>query len=321
MGRGAARWAWSPCFSTGWGWGTEHRWSEAPVRLSRCFRPASVPVSGSALTVSHLPRSWLCPLKQDPWHLLGAPPHGVPFTSQSWTAHQRASLALAALGQSTGGPPRPFLPLYPAPQDQLPGPSPWHRPLPGPPSSPLAQTTELDAAAIVLRAAICVPGGASAGPHVQQCLAAFLPGSPVQLCPLWAAVSPPTWPVWGCSQHARGRWPAVGGTSQQVPQGQPAPATRRGEAQAGPGAPRKLRGRPPPPARGLTPRGTDVSDHGLPTLAALLDGKCLPLAARGAVKATARALPREPPVETMWGADVVAACPFPEPERPRPRSA
>lgn len=140
--------------------GTERRRSEAPVRLSRCSRPASVPASGSTRTVT-LPRSWLCPLKQDPWQLPGAPPQGVLGTGQSWTAHQGARLALpAAPGQSTVW---PSPPLYSAPQDQLPGPSPWHRPLPGPPSSPLGQAQ----LSWVLRPLSCEQPSVSLGVHRQ----------------------------------------------------------------------------------------------------------------------------------------------------------
>ena len=94
-----------------------------------------------------------------------------------------------------------------------------------------------------------------------------------------------------------------------VPQGQPASTSGGGalgaSAAEGPTTAR-------PDSLGGTFGGDSrLPERGLPTLAAALDGKFLPPAAWGAAKGTARALPREPAVETMCGGDVVGSAPSP----------
>lgn len=100
-----------------------------------------------------------------------------------------------------------------------------------------------------------------------------------------------------------------GGGGGLVPQGQPASTSGGGalgaSAAEGPTTAR-------PDSLGGTFGGDSrLPERGLPTLAAALDGKFLPPAAWGAAKGTARALPREPAVETMCGGDVVGSAPSP----------
>lgn len=78
------------------------------------------------------------------------------------------------------------------------------------------------------------------------------------------------------------------------------------------------KGRPPPaPGCGSMVGGTfggesRLSEQHTPALAAVSDGKFLPSAGRGAAKGATWALPREPPVETMWGGEGVGGAPFPQ---------
>lgn len=106
-----------------------------------------------------------------------------------------------------------------------------------------------------------------------------------------------------------------GGGRRWYPRGSRRPPQAGGvQAGAGPSVQAQQKAQLPP---GLTPwRGTFGGDsrlpeRGLPTRAAVLDGKFLPPAAWGAAKGTARALPREPAVETMCGGDVVGSAPSP----------
>uniref|UniRef100_A0A8D0XK30 LIM zinc-binding domain-containing protein n=1 Tax=Sus scrofa TaxID=9823 RepID=A0A8D0XK30_PIG len=81
------------------------------------------------------------------------------------------------------------------PGASLPHPRPWHRPVPGAASSPLAQTQlSLDAEPIVLRAAIRVPGVERPAPVPGVRLPGRPPpGQPRR--PAWAAASPGTGPA------------------------------------------------------------------------------------------------------------------------------